>query len=111
MKPTLATSAKTAWALAASAAVLLVGAAFLLWPDKAESSTSSPKSDTATSIPATSIPALTVTGAYVREPANPNVAAGYFTIRNDGGTGDTLTAVTSDASPNTDLHDERGGTM
>jgi periplasmic copper chaperone A len=40
---------------------------------------------------------IVVSGAYVREPASPDVAAAYFTVYNTTGTDDTLTSVASGA--------------
>jgi copper(I)-binding protein len=40
---------------------------------------------------------IVVSGAYVREPASPDVAAAYFTVYNTTGTDDTLTGVASGA--------------
>ncbi|TQN32073.1 hypothetical protein FHX37_1999 [Haloactinospora alba] len=52
-------------------------------------------------------PDITVTDASVRVPANPDVTAGYLTVRNTGGTDDTLTGVTSDAADEVQMHDTR----
>ena len=41
---------------------------------------------------------LTVTGGYVREPASPDTAAGYLTVRNDGAQPDTLRSITTSAA-------------
>ena len=40
---------------------------------------------------------IVVSGAYVREPASPDVAAAYFTVYNTTGTDDTLTSVATGA--------------
>ena len=40
---------------------------------------------------------IVVSGAYVREPASPDVAAAYFTVYNTMGTDDTLISVASGA--------------
>lgn len=40
---------------------------------------------------------IVVSGAYVREPASPDVAAAYFTVYNTTGTDDTLLSVASGA--------------
>lgn len=59
-------------------------------------STRSP-SATATTGHAT-IGALAITGAYIRQPASPDVAAAYLTITNTGATPDTITKVTTDVT-------------
>jgi periplasmic copper chaperone A len=40
---------------------------------------------------------IVVSGAYVREPASPDVAAAYFTVYNTTGTDDTLISVATGA--------------
>jgi copper(I)-binding protein len=58
---------------------------------------------------------LTVTGAYVRKPASPDVAAAYLTIRNDGDRADRLVRATADVSakvmPMTEKIENGVGTM
>ncbi|QNP71676.1 copper chaperone PCu(A)C [Streptomyces roseirectus] len=54
-------------------------------------------------------PALSVDAAYIPQPVS-DMAAGFLTIRNEGGTKDELTSVTSDAGPVT-VHETSGGTM
>ncbi|TDC58627.1 copper chaperone PCu(A)C [Actinomadura sp. KC345] len=49
-------------------------------------------------------PRLTVTGAYVRQPPMPDMAAGYLTVRNSGTDADTLVAASSDISGEVQLH-------
>ncbi|MEU5988818.1 copper chaperone PCu(A)C [Spirillospora sp. NPDC047418] len=49
-------------------------------------------------------PHLAVSGAYVKEPPMPDMAAGYFTIANTGGAADTLTGVTSDIAGHATVH-------
>lgn len=56
-------------------------------------------------------PELRVAGAYVPEPASPDVAAAYFTVINDGDTADELTGVTSDVSAETMMHRDTGQAM
>ncbi len=76
-------------------AALLVGAAF--WLDR-------PAGEPA----ATAGPTISVVDAYVREPAVDDVAAAYFTVRNNGGRGDTLLSVTSDVAEQVGIHDLPG---
>lgn len=47
---------------------------------------------------------LTVTNVYIREPASPDVAAAYLTVRNAGGEGDSLESAYSGAAKETTLH-------
>ena len=54
---------------------------------------------------------ITVEGAYVREPASPDVAAAYFTVYNTTGQPDTLISVTTGAGEQATLHLDKGGTM
>lgn len=54
-------------------------------------------------------PALSVGAAYIPQPVS-DMAAGFLTISNKGGTKDELTSVTSDAGPVT-LHETSGGSM
>ncbi|NEA21213.1 copper chaperone PCu(A)C [Actinomadura bangladeshensis] len=49
-------------------------------------------------------PRLAVSGAYVKEPPMPDMAAGYFTIANTGGKADTLTGVISDIAEHATVH-------
>jgi copper(I)-binding protein len=81
--------------LAAPVAVLATGAGLLLWSGSDAEARSAE---------------LAVSGAYVREPANPQEAAAYFTIANKGGADDTLTAVTS-STGHASLHTTNGAKM
>jgi hypothetical protein len=84
-----------AGALAAPVAVLAAGAALLVWSGgDAEARAAK----------------LTVSDAYVREPANPAEAAAYFTIANTGGADDSLTAVTA-STGHASLHTTNGAKM
>jgi periplasmic copper chaperone A len=103
----VASRAKTIGALAGSALVIAAGAAFLLLPGGGRAASA----QTPTPQTASNGAGITVAGAYVREPASPDVAAGYFTVRNDGDATVTLTDVTSDASSDTSMHAESGNTM
>ncbi|HEX5493716.1 MAG TPA: copper chaperone PCu(A)C, partial [Mycobacteriales bacterium] len=53
---------------------------------------------------------IRVFGAYVREPASPDVAAAYLSIANDGTKPDTLLSVTSGAASSAAVHDVPGQT-
>jgi copper(I)-binding protein len=52
---------------------------------------------------------IVVSGAYVREPASPDVAAAYFTVYNTTGTDDTLTSVATGAGESASLMTEDAG--
>jgi periplasmic copper chaperone A len=52
---------------------------------------------------AASAPRLAVSGGYVPQPPLADMAAGYFTVRNTGGTADRLTSVTSDTASDVTL--------
>lgn len=56
-------------------------------------------------------PRLTVTGAYLPQPALPDMAAGYFTVTNSGDSDAELTSVTSDLSDDITLHSTQGNRM
>jgi len=47
---------------------------------------------------------IVVSGAYVREPASPDVAAAYFTVYNTTAADDTLTKVSTGAGADAELH-------
>lgn len=56
-------------------------------------------------------PPIVVSGAWVREPASPDVAAGYFTVYNTSASPDTLVAVNTGAGRTAVLHAETNGSM
>jgi copper(I)-binding protein len=57
-------------------------------------------------------PELTVSGAFVPEPVEgADMAAGFLTIENTGGTDDTLTGVSSGAAGSVEMHVSADGTM
>ncbi|MBH5335864.1 copper chaperone PCu(A)C [Streptomyces pactum] len=56
-------------------------------------------------------PELAVSGAYMPQPAMPDMAAGFLTVRNEGGASDRLTAVTTPLSPDVTLHTTEGTAM
>jgi copper(I)-binding protein len=51
---------------------------------------------------------ITVSGAYVRQPASPDVVAAYLTITNNGKEPDTLQAIATGAAKSATLHDIPG---
>jgi copper(I)-binding protein len=82
--------------LASGAASIVMIAALAMWASSAASHT----------------PKLRVVGAYVPQPASPDVAAAYFTITDSGADADELTGVASDASAETMMmHGSTGQTM
>jgi copper(I)-binding protein len=56
-------------------------------------------------------PPIVVTGAYVRQPASPDVAAAYFTVYNTTDTADTLVSVITGAGELAAIHTEVNGSM
>lgn len=54
---------------------------------------------------------IVVSGAYVREPASPDVAAAYFTVHNTTGADDTLTGVVTGAGQDAVVHSDVNGSM
>ncbi|MFR0355877.1 copper chaperone PCu(A)C [Streptomyces sediminimaris] len=54
--------------------------------------------------PAYDTPVLKVTGAYIRQPPTPDMAAGYLTITDTGRQPDKLTGVTSDVADRVTMH-------
>jgi copper(I)-binding protein len=54
---------------------------------------------------------IVVSGAYVREPASPDVAAAYFTVFNTTASDDTLTSVITGAGQDAVLHADANGSM
>ncbi|KUJ70237.1 hypothetical protein ACZ90_04870 [Streptomyces albus subsp. albus] len=58
-----------------------------------------------------SAPRLSVTGAYMPRPAMSDMAAGFLTVRNTGGTTDRLTSVTTPLSGEVTLHATEGTRM
>jgi copper(I)-binding protein len=51
---------------------------------------------------------ITVRGAYVREPASPDVVAAYLSITNSGSVPDTLLSIATGAAKKAELHDLPG---
>jgi copper(I)-binding protein len=52
----------------------------------------------------TTVGNLTVYDAYIRQPASPDVAAAYLTVRNDGDTPDRLSSAYCGAAGTTSVH-------
>ncbi|WKX71635.1 copper chaperone PCu(A)C [Streptomyces sp. XD-27] len=56
-------------------------------------------------------PQLSVSGAYLPQPAMSDMAAGFLTVRNTGGAADELTSVTTPLSDDVTLHATEGTAM
>lgn len=54
----------------------------------------------------TTVGDLTVYDAYIRQPASPDVAAAYLTVRNDGDTPDRLSSAYCGAATTTTVHSD-----
>jgi periplasmic copper chaperone A len=55
-------------------------------------------------------PQLKVTGAFMPQPVG-DMAAGFLVVKNDGGTSDRLTSVTSPLSDDVTIHETKNQTM
>lgn len=58
-----------------------------------------------------SAPKLEVADAYMPQPVNQQMAGAYFTVKNNGGTADKLTSVTSNLAKDISLHKTVGTKM
>jgi copper(I)-binding protein len=54
---------------------------------------------------------LSVGSAYMPQPVSDEMAAGFFTVTNEGGAADELTSVTSDVAGQVTVHETVGGAM
>ncbi|QTD99574.1 copper chaperone PCu(A)C [Streptomyces cyanogenus] len=54
---------------------------------------------------------LSVSASYMPQPVSADMAAGFLTITNKGGTGDELTSVSSDVAGQVTMHSTTGGAM
>ncbi|MFJ4949663.1 copper chaperone PCu(A)C [Streptomyces sp. NPDC088760] len=54
---------------------------------------------------------LSVSASYMPQPVSADMAAGFLTITNKGGTGDELTSVSSDVAGKVTMHSTSGGAM
>ncbi|MFJ8694561.1 copper chaperone PCu(A)C [Streptomyces roseolilacinus] len=61
--------------------------------------------------PADGTPRPEVSGAFIPEPVNADMAGGFLTVTNTGGAGDTLTSVTSDLSDDVQMHETKDRKM
>jgi copper(I)-binding protein len=93
----------------AAAVALVLGAAGLVRGAAASVTPAEPPGSTATSRPpGTAVGDIVVSGAYVRQPASPDVVAAYLTITNTGSAPDTLESVSTGAAAKAELHDVPG---
>ncbi|MET7361810.1 copper chaperone PCu(A)C [Streptomyces sp. NPDC005562] len=83
---------------------IVFAAALVLTGCAGSDSSDSDSSDTAKA------PELKVSGAYIPAPTMADMAAGFFTLNNDGGA-DKLTSATSDLAGSVTLHSTKGGEM
>ncbi|MFD8543489.1 copper chaperone PCu(A)C [Streptomyces sp. NPDC059649] len=58
-----------------------------------------------------SAPQFTVDGAYMPQPVTDDMAGAFFTVKNNGGTADKITSVTSDFAKDITLHKTSGTKM
>jgi periplasmic copper chaperone A len=92
--------------LAALVAVVLgVGGLVVGSRDQADSATAGAAA-AAPSITGTTVGDLTVYDAYIRQPASPDVAAVYLSVRNDGSTPDRLGSAYCGAATTTTVHSD-----
>lgn len=61
--------------------------------------------------PADGKPRLEVSGAFIPEPVNADMAGGFLTVTNTGDSADTLTSVTSDLSDDVQMHETKDQKM
>lgn len=59
----------------------------------------------------TDAPQLKISGAFIPEPVNGDMAGGFFTVTNSGGAPDSLTSVTSDLSDDVQMHETKDQKM
>ncbi|CAM5324496.1 MULTISPECIES: copper chaperone PCu(A)C [Streptomyces] len=58
-----------------------------------------------------SAPKLSVSGAYMPQPVDQNMAGGFLVIKNSGDTADKLTSVTSDVAKSVTIHTTKDNKM
>jgi copper(I)-binding protein len=93
----------------AAAVAVILGVAGLIVGARDDAGQSSPGAATASQAPAppvdgTTVGDLTVYDAYIRQPASPDVAAAYLSVRNDGKTADRLSSAYCGAAGTTSVH-------
>ena len=93
----------------AAAVAVILGVAGLVVGARDNASQSGPGAAAASPAPAppangTTVGNLTVYDAYIRQPASPDVAAAYLTVRNDGNAPDRLSSAYCGAAGTTSVH-------
>ena len=93
----------------AAAVALVLGVTGLVAGARDNAGQNSPAAAAASSAPAppingTTVGDLTVYDAYIRQPASPDVAAAYLSVRNDGGSPDQLSSAYCGAAGTTSVH-------
>lgn len=93
----------------AAAVAVILGVAGLVVGARDSASQSAPGAAAASPAPAppangTTVGNLTVYDAYIRQPASPDVAAAYLTVRNDGNAPDQLSSAYCGAAGTTSVH-------
>jgi len=94
--------------VAAAVAVLLGVGGLVVGARDGAGQNAAPAAGAASPTPApvngTTVGALTVYDAYIRQPASPDVAAAYLTVRNSGDTADRLSSAYCGAAGTTSVH-------
>jgi len=92
----------------AAAVAVVLGVAGLIVGARDDAGQSTPGAAASTApappVDATTVGDLTVYGAYIRQPASPDVAAAYLTVRNDGKAADRLSSAYCGAAGRTSVH-------
>lgn len=93
----------------AAAVAVILGVAGLVVGARDTASQSGPGAAAPSPAPAppangTTVGNLTVYDAYIRQPASPDVAAAYLTVRNDGNAADRLSSAYCGAAGTTSVH-------
>lgn len=92
----------------AAAVAVVLGVAGLIVGARGDAGRSTPGAAAASTAPApvngTTVGDLTVYDAYIRQPASPDVAAAYLTVRNDGKAADRLSSAYCGAAGRTSVH-------
>jgi copper(I)-binding protein len=90
----------------AAAVAVLLGVGGLVAGGRDQAAESGPATGAAATpgLTGTTVGDLTIGDAYIRQPASPDVAAAYLTVRNAGGTGDQLSSAYCGAATTTSVH-------
>ena len=93
----------------AAAVAVVLGVAGLIVGARSDAGQNAPGAAAANTAPVppvngTTVGDLTVYDAYIRQPASPDVAAAYLTVRNDGKAADRLSSAYCGAAGTTSVH-------